>query len=63
MTQFDEILSTDKGLLSNSDKALIAAIALLSTQHNPERPDLSFSHLTLSECFDKLVEQFEKGFL
>lgn len=41
------------------DKALIAAVILLSTQHDHRSEARSFSHLTMWECFDKLVSQWE----
>ncbi len=40
---------------TEADRALIAAILILSTQHNSQSKVWSFSHLTFEECFDKLV--------
>jgi len=43
---------------SDDEKALLAAIMLLSTQHDPRAESRSFSHLTPEGCYDKLLTQW-----
>lgn len=58
MRQFHEVLmKRDK---TSEDKALVAAVMLLSTQHDPDSEKRSFSHLTMEEVFDKLVSEYEE---
>jgi hypothetical protein len=52
----DDIIGKQK---TQADKALLAAIALLSTQHTTSEYR-SFSHLTKEEVFDKLALQWDE---
>ncbi len=50
---------TQKQDKTEVERAIIAAVLLLSTQSDPKNEYRSFSHLTMEECFDKLVKQYE----
>lgn len=56
--RFQQVLLRENKELE--DKAMIAAVMILSTQHDPNREELSFSHLTMEQCFDKLVARYEE---
>lgn len=45
---------------TDADKVLIAAIILLSTQHDPKDEKRSFSHLTFEEIWDKLSAHYDE---
>lgn len=49
---------TQRQIKTPEERALIAAIISLSTHHDPNNEYASFSHLTMEQCFDKLVKQY-----
>jgi hypothetical protein len=51
---------TQKQDKTEVERAIIAAVLLLSSQYDPQSERRSFSHLTMEECFDKLVKEYDE---
>ncbi len=58
--EWQKLTETPESEMTSRDHALIAAVVLLSTNHDPQSESRSFSHLTMEECFDKLVQQYRE---
>lgn len=55
--EWDNLLTSSKK--TSRDKALVAALTILSTQHDEYFEEYSFSHLTPGECFEKLAAYYD----